>query len=80
MAAVIVRITTASKRQGKDNVMYRKVYDRREQSEREQYEKYIEKVSWNYVEAAGDDGWGGFASRDMARRNHSFEDWKRMKG
>ena len=49
-------------------------------SDRERYENYIEEISWNYVEAAGDDGWGGFASRDMARRLHSFEDWKRNYG
>lgn len=49
-------------------------------SDRDQYEKYIEEISWNYVEAAGDDGWGGIASRDMARRLHPFESWKRMKG
>ena len=56
---------------------YREVkHESVEKTDRERYEEYIEEVSWNYVEAAGDDGWGGIASRDMARVFHPFEDWK----
>ena len=47
------------------------------QNDRERYEKYIDEISWNYVEAAGDDGWGGIASRNMARQLHPFEEWQR---
>ena len=54
------------------------VRPQRKESDRERYEKYIEEISWNYVEAAGDDGWGGFAARDMARQLHPFEDWNKM--
>lgn len=52
------------------------VKPQRRESDRESYEKYIEEISWNYVEAAGDD-WGGFASRDIARQLHPFEDWNK---
>ena len=48
---------------------------RTEKSPQERYEDYIENISWNYVGACGDD-WGGFESRAIARKLHSFEDWQ----
>jgi len=48
---------------------------RPKKSPQERYEDYIENVSLNYVGCGGDD-WGGFESRAIARKLHSFEDWQ----
>lgn len=48
----------------------------KQESDYDRYEKYIEEISWNYVEATGDD-WGGFESREIARRLHPFDEWLR---
>ena len=48
----------------------------KEKTEYERYEEYIKEISGNYVEAAGDDGWGGLASIEMAKQLHPYEDWK----
>ena len=45
-------------------------------SDRERYEEYIEKISGQYADIAGDDGWGGFGAREIARKMHPFDEWK----
>lgn len=47
-----------------------------DKSDRERYEEYIEQVSGVYADVAGDDGWGGFGAREVARKMHPFDEWK----
>lgn len=47
-----------------------------EKSDRERYEEYIEQVSGVYADVVGDDGWGGFGAREVARKMHPFDEWK----
>lgn len=44
--------------------------------EYKRYEQYIEEISGQYAEVAGDDGWGGFGAREIARKLHPFSKWK----
>lgn len=45
-------------------------------SAHERYEEYIERISGEYADIAGDDGWGGFAARNIAWKLHPFDEWQ----